>query len=986
MIEKTSVNLDLSPNLTELQIGDPNGVFSNGGVVVQGSGGAITVSDKLEWTNVLLQRTGAFMASGTGTLKGLAETRNWDVTLNSDLTSPGANVLIGENGSFRLNGRLEAQGALGFGTVPLEAGGRLLINGTLASTGSGINIGPDLEVTLNGTLREQAGQTTVTSPIQLLDTVEVTTGLGLVDLRGGGQLINATIETVGSERVRLSQDWNLSGVLTAKGTGLSNLPASVRLRQGMLTGKASLATEGDGQWHLGGDVKIDAEVTNQGRLLIEGVTFAAMTEGQLINRNTAVGQTVIGRNGDLVLRQGPTFETIDRFVNRGHITQLGGIRLEGGSVHNDSTATWVLTPSSRITAQATPTIFDVFSNAGCLMYAPESSSGLSLNGRIFQNSGGELLVNRGQLTLQRSSLDGFITIDGDGELRLDSGSIGSRIAIIDLRSSGRILIRGGLTELGSVSTLGDGTGEVVHVGGPLYLNGDLSADRPAPFVFASDPGIGESYVIAGAGSNAGYLIWRKGRIVDGMGDVDDSEVRTGFLNNASGEVWLSGGSRRELGGSVDEESSLTENQTYRTGELRNLGLIVAEEFAGTALQLNGASRLVNEASGRILLKGNNGFAQGDLDMGEAEFANLGLLSKQGGSGKAVIQPSFVNRGTVRVSSGEMEFRSIGLVEPGPLGLEDLTSPLTSQGRWEVSNGALITFTEFPEISVNAGEVVLSGSGSSITGLDALRRNDGQISVLNGSLLELNQTLTGDGSLILESGSMSLTGDYELRGNTLITGLDSILTANVIRIPSGGVLTVDKVSALGSGRLTLAGQAGLTSESPLGIDLFEVLPGGVLQPGNGPAESGDRDSAQELSMTSLTPGLGALWLDGDIVLQPGSKLTLDLGMLNDTAWIDRIVANGGVSLGGVLNFDIQTPFEPEVGDIFEIIKTQGDLTGGFDNILDGAVFSVGPFGFQADYGTESLTLRVTAVPEPASLLLLLLLSLGTLRQRLCRVNS
>lgn len=125
---------------------------------------------------------------------------------------------------------------------------------------------------------------------------------------------------------------------------------------------------------------------------------------------------------------------------------------------------------------------------------------------------------------------------------------------------------------------------------------------------------------------------------------------------------------------------------------------------------------------------------------------------------------------------------------------------------------------------------------------------------------------------------------------------------------------------------------------------------------------------------FSPGAspGVVPFEGGVEFGGDNLLEIELGGLAAGAF-DRLEIAGDAILDGTLDVQLLDAFIPTAGDAFEILDVGGTLSGQFAGLAEGALieFDTG-VPLQLTYvGGDGNDVVLTAIPEPASLLLLLL---------------
>jgi len=130
--------------------------------------------------------------------------------------------------------------------------------------------------------------------------------------------------------------------------------------------------------------------------------------------------------------------------------------------------------------------------------------------------------------------------------------------------------------------------------------------------------------------------------------------------------------------------------------------------------------------------------------------------------------------------------------------------------------------------------------------------------------------------------------------------------------------------------------------------------------------------------------GVLAIAGDFYHVDGATLAMEIGGLDNSnpldPTFDQLVVDGDVHLDGQLLLALADGFDPAIGDSFDLI-TADSVTGTFGSEMGLAIDGAKRFSIQ--YDTDRVTAVVTAVPEPGTMVLLvmgLLLGVGGARRR------
>lgn len=263
------------------------------------------------------------------------------------------------------------------------------------------------------------------------------------------------------------------------------------------------------------------------------------------------------------------------------------------------------------------------------------------------------------------------------------------------------------------------------------------------------------------------------------------------------------------------------------------------------------------------------------------------------------------------------------------------------------------------VARGTGTLNISGSaaaefGGSVTLGTGIAQSIGTINLTGGSLAVGGSVTGGAG-----------TSTVNVDGGTMTVGGD--LSVDTINF-SGGTLAAQSIGGVGAGALnwtdgTLRMGTFGTAASPFNL----VQDGGTLAPGNSPG------------MTSVfgdyTMNAGVLEIEINGLDQGDQGL---VGNAGDGMGYDFVMVDGNATLAGSLNVLLLDGFLPELGTHFDVLQTSDALD--IDGLTLGGNWPSVSFGWW-EFDTVSLgdgfALRVSAVPEPGSALLVILACAGLL---------
>ncbi|SDY01337.1 autotransporter-associated beta strand repeat-containing protein [Pseudomonas kuykendallii] len=829
-------------------------------------GGANTYSGgtRLEAGTLLLGNdqalgTGALLVANPGAVLGTSGVRTLQnaVQLNASLDVETAyrmalGGVISGNGGLVKGGSgvlvLNAANSYGGGTT-LNAGGLLLGNGAALGSGTlNVNGASSLEASQSLALNNQIN---LGADLSLLGAQNLALG---GDISGSGRLIktgNATLSLSGSNALAGGIDLEagtLRGTATSLNGDIRNGAALVFDQA--LTGTYSGSISGTGS----------VQKTGSGSLLLDGSNSFSGGLGIIDGVVQVSGGSALADT--LAVNLANTAGAGLRLLSSETLGSLSGGGALGGSVTVDGGATLGLGGDNRSS---------VF--AGALLGS----------GNISKTGSGNLLLSGTSSNTGTVSLDGgSLTVDGtlasnvtvnNGSRLGGVGSIGGAVDVVDghlAARSGQTLSLGSLTlgananldvALGSVPTSG-----LVSVASDLTLGGTLNVSDAG--------GMGQGLYRL---FDYGGLLSGSFALVNGPGGYQPGDLSV--LTNLNGQVNLlvqdSGNTLQFWNGSV----------TSADGSLHG----------GSGTWVSGTSNWTN-AAGALSQTWNEGFAifggaagnvtvVGNQQIDGLQFAANGY-QLIGGAGGA-LELTNASGSVIRVDPNAVATLGVaiggsGLLEKRDLGTLILTAPGNSySGGTRLSEGVLQVSADAQlgsgALAFNGGTLRITGDGFTSTARGiTLGDNGGGLDIASASnTFTLGQTLSGTGTLRKDGlGSLRLDASNGYSGGTLL---------------NAGRLITGNASALGSGALTVSGNARLASAQTLDLANAVAIGDGVALTVDGSSDLGLGGIVSGLSGRLIKEGSGTLTLSGANTYAGGT--TLRAGSL----LLDNAQALGGGSL-------------------------------------------------------------------------------------------
>ena len=976
------------------------GLTTKNATYVSGSGSsALVFSYSIE--NGLQDNDGitlGALSANSGTLKDAAGN---DMTLTLNSVSSTSAVLVNSLNAVpaiaNLNGDSVAWAGVG-NTVVLDSGSNASLTDTefgALSAGNGDWAGGRLTVQRSGTAIS-------------LDTFDFNISGALFSVSGNNlQASGQTFATFTNTGGVLTIDFTSSGITAT--TGLVNdIAQRISYRNDTPAGDASLRfTLSDGASSTTADVSVTTDtiyVTNTTDTasidLSNGVSFSeavaiaaadssgsqtlilssaftgsmslagnlAVTESLAIDGDATSGLVIAGST--ITLSGGTTLH----LTNASGTLTIGSTLAGGGSLSKSGAGTLALSSTTNnsgwsgalsvlggtlsVSGSTTPTFFSTGSltlNGGTLLMTVVGTPGTTLtvpNSLVLGASGGTIAVGGGS-GLNIANFSGVIS--GSGNLTKSSAAI--------LQLSG-INTYTGTTNLsaGTLRVSGDanlGTGNVTLVSGvTLDVTGGTSIDNSIALIGDATISNSDSVTLSGVVSGANTLT-KSGSgtlTLSGANTYSGTTVNAGTLsvagdaNLGSGAITLNRGTLAVTSAAtIDNAITLTDDGTF--------DLAATTSFTG---QLSGEYRLAKWGLGDLIVaNSNNTNMTGEIAVFEAN-----LLVADGS-----YMPS-----TVVLRGGNLIFTNATTV----------SSVVAVQADAFISNSNNVTLNNVIELGDSNHTLTKAGAGRLTLASTANSQfMAGNVVVASGILSVSDDRHLNSGDITINGGTLAITATGIYDNNLVIGASNAVIEVpnNVTATLVGGLTGVGGLSKTGMGSLGLSGTGSFTGATTVSAGALLVngstasgttVASGSLLGGSG--TMGGNVTVQ--SGGTLSPGnsAGTLIINGNLSMNSGSTLALEINGSTAGTQYDRLVVNGTVNVAGA-TVSATHNYTAGQGDFYTIIVNDGvdAVAGTFSGLSEGNTLTAGGNGtvltasYAAGTGNDfTLTAPINTAPAVTDL--------------------
>lgn len=499
---------------------------------------------------------------------------------------------------------------------------------------------------------------------------------------------------------------------------------------------------------------------------------------------SSIGDMELRADGQLLLRNASATGRITATSTSGNVEIAGTAYSDMGIVINAANALRINDGAVLGTAGSLVT-----SSGSLVLGSGALAAGLNSDGSLASSGGSATLTVVDQAAIGAAGL-----LHGGDMLRFVSGSDLTNAGIVQGNGLIDVQTRGGLTNTGRISGSGDVT---------LTVTGILSNTADGAIIAGNDLGVtGSALALAGAVSSGRDASFTAKSI-----DIRDVSVARNaefnaslFTHRGTMAIGAEGHFAVEDQITIDIDAVVggVTGLDFAVDSFINRGAVVTDGALTISGNGSSASRLVNEATGRIV-----GGTSSTIDLLSIE--NAGLIT---GSGPLTLRSQTLENSGQITSDGGLSLTGATGINSGTLSavtLDTFFETLINEGDAFFQASDLLTFTG--EALTNRGRIITTGSAT--FGVDTLT-NDGGTIVAQNDLVIRGRTEDGEASAIdLVTGQLAT-----VNGNLTIKAIDATVGGT---LTSGRDLTLDlsrNASLLTSGRLQAMRDLALTADGEI----------------------------------------------------------------------------------------------------------------------------------------------------------------------------
>lgn len=694
--------------------------------------------------------------------------------------------------------------------------------------------------------------------------------------------------------------------------------------------------------------------------------------------------TLLGPNNEIAGNVGGTLMNVDNSISGQGFIGVGDI-----AIINQATIT------------ASGGVLNVFpsplgaTNTGVI----QASSGATLNltdsggqATIFNNTGGSIIAQAGStVTLTGGTISGgTLTSVGSGLFSTPAGGVNpawnnlTSTANYLIVSGGSSTLKGTITNNGTIQAQG-----VLFISGSVTLTGSGSVPMTSTGSINSLNGSGtltNQSTITGSGG-----IGDNGLTVINQSTINATDsvhplILAGLPLNNTNTLEASAGATLQIGNTVNNTGGTIEAQTGSTvlldfgtingGTLTTSGTGTFQTISGT---LDGTVNVPTNAGLFTVANANTLTMKGTIN-------NSGTIALDSTGGCIVLDAALTLSGTGKITMAGPSDCFLALSST-----YTLTNQNTIEGAGSVGDSNPMPIVNSGTILANVAAGTLTVQPDTIIGFT----NNGTLSVLTGSTLNINGPFTNFVNNTLKGGIYSVMGTFEFlnasiksnSGNISLLGtsakiVDTLTGNNALKNFSTnaarGIFSLQMGAALtAAGRFTNKGKltVGVGSAFSVGSSYSQAsgttTVDGTLTAPTALTVSGGSLAGQGTVAAAITESGGTITV-GDSATKPGiltvtgsysqstssGNLNVAIGGNTVGTQYSQLSVSNGIVLDGVLNIKLINSFIPVIGSTFTILKGTA-VTGTFSTVNGASINS--SEHFQVNYNSNDVTLSV--VPGP-----------------------
>ncbi len=565
--------------------------------------------------------------------------------------------------------------------------------------------------------------------------------------------------------------------------------------------------------------------------------------------------------------------------------------------------------------------------------------GASGKGTLLVNPNGNVFADTNTTVGRNSGGDGSITVTGDGSrletaLSLTVGDQGKGVLNVEAGA----IVTSGTATVGQTG-LTDNIVTVTGGGSRFEVDGNL---------IVGEQGKGVLNVEAGALVTSGNATVGLSSPADGTATVNGANSHWQITGNLSVSNTGSGTLNVDGGGKVSVTGTTTLPNPAGVINLNGGRFEFGTMTVGDFQQVNGVSGSLAGDLGTQAVTGLNDIAS----TADGDLFVIGLKP---------LQQQFSNiAGAVDTSEVIYGAGNSGLLFGDGVSPYALTN--NTQGEVEVITGERMRFDG--SNSTNAGQVTLAGGQVQFT-QTLTNQSGGQVTLAGGQLRADQGFANESGGLVFGNGSLRADGGLTNDGTMAYSA-----TSNVI-----GDVTNNAAGLITSsgGTTTFFDDVTNNGEIRTNTNSFSVYFGSYS--GNGDTGTGTVIMEGDLK-PGFSPGITAF--GGDLMFGENASLDIELAGLIAGSEYDQVTVANDLILNGLLDVELLDNFSLGLGQQFDILTVDGELTGEFSGLSEGSL--VGNFGgidlfitYAAGSGND--VALFTPVPEPSTFISGLIGALG-----------